>query len=61
MKKVGKVKVESASTIYRDTWQAQGKSQTRCSCWKGAADGIVIGFLLGEPLLGEAVGYAAGC
>ena len=55
------VKLKTISTVYRNE---HGKLKVHhkhgLSTWKGAAGGLAIGFLLGGPLLGGAVGALIG-
>ena len=61
METAGQVVVNTASTVYRDK---HGKLKVHhkhgLTKWKGAAGGVAIGFLLGGPLLGGAIGLLAG-
>ena len=55
------VKLKTVSTVYRNE---RGKLQVvhkhGLSTWKGAAGGVAIGFLLGGPILGGAIGALIG-
>ena len=55
------VKLKTVSTVYRNE---RGKLQVYhkhgLSTWKGAAGGVAIGFLLGGPILGGAIGALIG-
>jgi uncharacterized membrane protein len=55
------VKLKTVSTVYRNE---HGKLKVYhkhgLSTWKGAAGGVAIGFLLGGPILGGAIGALIG-
>ncbi|MCO5186495.1 MAG: DUF1269 domain-containing protein [Anaerolineae bacterium] len=61
MEDAGHVKVKTASTIYRNK---HGKLKVHhkhgLTKWAGAGGGVAIGFLLGGPILGGAIGLLAG-
>jgi uncharacterized membrane protein len=61
MEKAGKVNVKTATTVYRNK---RGKLKVHhkhgLTKWKGAGAGVAIGFLLGGPVLGGAIGLIAG-
>ena len=61
MQEAEMVKLKTISTVYRNE---HGKLKVHhkhgLSAWKGAAGGLAIGFLLGGPLLGGAVGALIG-
>lgn len=61
MQNADMVKLKTVSTVYRDK---HGKLKVfhkhGLSSWKGAAGGVAIGFLLGGPLLGGAIGALVG-
>lgn len=61
MQNADMVKLKTVSTIYRNE---HGKLKVfhkhGLSTWKGAAGGVAIGFLLGGPLLGGAIGALIG-
>lgn len=55
------VDLKTASTVYRDE---KGKLEVHhkhgLTTWKGAAGGVAVGFLLGGPILGGAIGALIG-
>lgn len=55
------VDLKTASTVYRDE---KGKLEIHhkhgLTTWKGAAGGVAVGFLLGGPILGGAIGALLG-
>ena len=61
MQNADMVKLKTVSTVYRDE---HGKLKVYhkhgLTTWKGAAGGIAIGFLLGGPILGGAIGALVG-
>jgi uncharacterized membrane protein len=61
MQNADMVKLKTVSTVYRDK---HGKLKVYhkhgLTTWKGAAGGVAIGFLLGGPLLGGAIGALVG-
>ena len=61
MQNADMVKLKTVSTVYRDD---HGKLKVfhkhGLTTWKGAAGGVAIGFLLGGPLLGGAIGALVG-
>jgi uncharacterized membrane protein len=61
MQNADMVKLKTVSTVYRNE---RGKLKVfhkhGLTSWKGAAGGVAIGFLLGGPLLGGAIGALIG-
>lgn len=61
MEQANMVKLKTVSTVYRNE---RGKLKVYhkhgLSTWKGAAGGVAIGFLLGGPILGGALGALIG-
>jgi len=61
MQNADMVKLKTVSTVYRDEGgKLKVYHKHGLSTWKGAAGGVAIGFLLGGPLLGGAIGALIG-